>query len=55
MLKIYRYNGRTYQFEEGKQPAEAVEVKAKEPPEKENQPENKAVKPSNKSRKAGTK
>lgn len=53
MLKIYRYNGRTFQWEEGEQPQEAVEVKpetkAVEPPKKE------APKPANKSRKVGTK
>lgn len=27
MLKIYRYNGYTFQYEEGKEPAGAVEVK----------------------------
>lgn len=46
MLRIYRRpNGRTYQYEEGKQPADAVEVKAEEPKE------NKAKKPTNKARK----
>ena len=53
MLKIYEYNGKTYQFEEGEQPAGAVEVKprakAVEPPNKE------APKPANKARKVGTK
>ena len=53
MLKIYEYNGRTFQFEEGEQPAGAVEVGAKakavEPPKKE------APKPANKARKAATK
>lgn len=42
MLKIYKYNGLTYQYEEGEQPEGAVEVTAK-PPEK-------AAKPANKSR-----
>ena len=47
MLKIYKLsNGRTYQFEEGKQPAGAVEVK------KAVEPSDKAVKPANKARKA---
>ena len=32
MLKQYRYKGLQWQFEEGKQPAEAVEIKAAEPP-----------------------
>ena len=48
MLKIYEYNGRTYQFEEGEQPAGAVEVKAVEPLKKE------APKPANKARKQVT-
>lgn len=30
MLKIYEYNGLTYQFEEGTQPNGAKEVKSKE-------------------------
>lgn len=42
MLKIYKINGLTYQFEEGEQPSDAVEVKTVKP-------ENKAVKPVNKS------
>lgn len=51
MLKIYRMpNGRTFQFNEGEQPAEAVEVKTKAVP-----PETKAKKPANKARKAATK
>ena len=46
MLKVYAYKGRTYQFEAGKQPASAVEVKAEEPKEnKAKQPANKAKKP----------
>jgi hypothetical protein len=53
MLKIYEYNGRYFQFEEGEQPAGAVEVGAKakavEPPKKE------APKPANKARKVGSK
>ena len=43
MLKIYEYNGLTYQFEEGKQPNGAKEVKPKE------------QKPANKSRTTRTK
>lgn len=50
MLKIYEYNGRTYQYEEGEQPEGAVEVKA-EPPKA----AAKAVKPANKSRTVKTK
>ena len=42
MLKIYKINGLTYQFEEGEQPSDAVEVKTVKS-------ENKAVKPVNKS------
>lgn len=49
MLKIYKYKGKTWQFEEGEQPEGFVEVgkkKAVEPPKK-------AVKPAaNKARKA---
>lgn len=45
MLKQYIVNGRQYQFEEGEQPAGAVEVKAQA------KPQNKAKKPvSNKTR-----
>lgn len=49
MLKIYKYNGLTYQFEEGEQPEGAVEVKA-EPPKA-----DKAVKPANKAKAVKTK
>lgn len=53
MLKNYIVNGKEYQYEEGEQPAGAVEVKkAVEPPKKAVEPENKAVKPANKARKA---
>lgn len=45
VLKIYRYGGYTYQFEEGTQPEGAVEVK-----EKAAEPLNKAVKPANKTK-----
>lgn len=45
MLKDYIVNGKQFQFEEGKQPKGAVEVKAVEPSDK-------AVKPANKARKA---
>ena len=63
MLKIYEYRGQKYQFEEGEQPAGAVEAKTVTPPEKvAEEPETKAAapktqarKPSNKSRKAVTK
>lgn len=33
MLKKYLYKGKEWQFEEGKQPAGAVEVKTKKPTE----------------------
>jgi len=46
MLKTYIYRGLEYQFEEGEQPEEAVEVKA------EPEPSKKAAQPANKSRKA---
>jgi hypothetical protein len=51
MLKIYEIDGKLWQFEEGEQPAEAVEYKQKavEPPK------NKAVKSANKARKPVTK
>ena len=66
MLKIYEINGRKFQFEEGKQPAGAVEAKkakkvtppekvAEEPEAKAAAPKTRARKPSNKSRKAVTK
>jgi hypothetical protein len=52
MLKIYRMpDGKTYQYEEGEQPAYAVEVKTKAAAP----PETKAKKPANKARKAATK
>ena len=56
MLKQYFYNGKRYQFEEGKQPTGAVEVIMTQPVEqKAVEPEDKAVKPANKTRKAATK
>lgn len=45
MLKNYIVNGLQYQYEEGKQPEGAVEVKAVKP-------SNKTVKPESKARKA---
>lgn len=45
MLKNYKWKGLQWQFNEGEQPEDAVEVKAVEPSEK-------AVKPANKARKA---
>lgn len=56
MLKYYLVNGKEYQYEEGEQPAGAVELKATKPPEiKKAEPENKARKPANKARKAAVK
>ena len=46
MLKDCIVNGKQYQYEEGKQPAGAVEMK------KAVEPSEKAVKPANKARKA---
>lgn len=48
MLKRYIVNGKEFQFEEGKQPKGAVELKAE-------QPVDKAKKPANKARKAAKK
>lgn len=42
MLKLYRFNGATFQWREGEQPAGAVEVKATEPAAKAKAPANKA-------------
>ena len=47
MLKHYIWRGSEWQFEEGEQPADAVELK----PVKAAEPQNKAVKPANKARK----
>jgi hypothetical protein len=60
MLKKYKLpNGITYQFEEGKAPAGAVEVgpkaEAKEPEEKAAKPKDKSAKPKNKAKKAVSK
>lgn len=58
MLRIYKYQGHTFQWPEGEQPAGAVEVKAKPEPEVKAAPpvENKAVKnTANKRKKAATK
>lgn len=56
MLKIYVVNGRTYQFEEGEQPAGAVELKAEKPSDKAAaKPANKQAKPANKARQVKTK
>ena len=48
MMKDYIIGGKQYQFEEGAQPKDAVEVKKVEP-------QNKAVKPQNKKRKVQAK
>jgi len=55
MLKQYIINGRQYQYEEGEQPAGAVELKAVKPSVKAKEPANKAVKPANKTRKVAKK
>lgn len=52
MLKRYIVNGMEFQYEEGEQPAGAVEVK---PEKKAAEPLNKVVKPANKVRKAAKK
>lgn len=46
MLKDYMVNGKQYQYEEGRQPVSAVELK------KAVEPSDKAAKPANKARKA---
>lgn len=43
-MKIYEYNGLTFQYPEGKQPKGAVEVKVATPANKSVTPENKGVK-----------
>ena len=48
MMKEYMVGGRQYQFEEGEQPKDAVEVKKAEP-------QSKAVKPVNKAKRTKTK
>ena len=48
MMKDYIIGGKQYQYEEGTQPKDAVEVKKVEP-------QNKAARPQNKKRKAETK
>lgn len=50
MLKEYSWRGGTWQFEEGEQPADAVEVTAKAAPVKKAAP-----KPRNKARSAASK
>lgn len=56
MLKNYLVKGMQFQFEEGEQPAGAVELTAVKPPEaKKAETENKAVKPANKGRKVADK
>lgn len=47
-LKIYRVGELTYQFEEGTQPAGAVEIKAQRPQTKQRTPRNKQRTPKNK-------
>jgi len=48
MLKIYKCNGLTFQYEEGEQPKDAVEVKSAA--ETKPAADTKAVTPSNKAR-----
>ena len=55
MLKIYEYNGLTYQFEEGEQPEGAKLVKQQQPETEEEQSEAKEAKPANKARTARNK
>lgn len=56
MLKIYLVNGKKYQYEDGDQPAGAVELTAKPPEAKQAaDPANKARKPANKARKVASK
>lgn len=42
MLKLYEYNGYTFQYEEGTQPEGAVEVKQAKAATKQAKPANKA-------------
>lgn len=56
MLKQYIINGKGYQFEEGEQPAGAVELKkAEKVPAKAEEPANKAAAPANKARRVKSK
>lgn len=56
MMKIYRYQGFTRQFEEGTQPEGAVEIKPEKPvEEKAKKPANKSAKTANKAKKAAKK
>ena len=58
MLKLYKFNGRTYQFDEGHVPKGAVLLhpeEEKESAEKAAKPANKARKTSNKTKKAAVK
>ena len=48
MIKEYMVDGKQYQFEEGEQPKDAIEVKKVEP-------QNKAVKPANKAKRTKAK
>lgn len=50
MLKLYRYNGGTFQFDDSAVPEGAVEFKAPKPAESKAAPapKNKAVKPATK-------
>lgn len=55
MLKNYMVGGKCFQFEEGQQPAGAVEVNAAKPSEKAAQTEDKAARPANRAGKVKTK
>lgn len=59
MLKIYFYNGKTYQFDDANAPSGAVEVVNTKPTAtakaEKKEPEAKAVKPANKSKGTKTK
>lgn len=55
MLKIYKYNGYTFQFEDGDVPDGAVLYEPNKEKKKAVDPSNKAKKTANKVRKAGTK
>lgn len=58
MLKVYKFNGRTYQFDEERAPKGAVLLhpeEEKKPAEKSAKTSNKARKTSNKTKKAAVK
>lgn len=55
MLKIYRYNGELYQFDEKRAPIGAVPFEADKPKSEKKEQKAKAVTKKNKARKAETK